>query len=70
MKTHLGATILLSLSLLGVGPVFAQGDATGASDPQAIWMALAKPAFDPAKSASVTKLELDRGSRRRSGCSG
>jgi len=38
----------------------AQTAAPAASDPQAIWNALAKPAFDPAKIATVNNLEIVR----------
>jgi hypothetical protein len=42
------------------GPNGSQTGAAQATDPQAIWNSLAKPAFDPSKSAQVTNLELDR----------
>jgi hypothetical protein len=38
----------------------AQGSAPAPSDPQAIWNALAKPAFDPAKVATVNNLVIER----------
>jgi hypothetical protein len=44
----------------GVRPVCAQTAPSGGSDPQAIWNALAHPAFDPQKVASVSNLVITR----------
>jgi hypothetical protein len=41
-------------------PATAQAATPAASDPQAIWNALAKPAFDPAKVATVNNLVIER----------
>jgi hypothetical protein len=42
------------------GKTAAAQTAAAASDPQAIWNALAKPAFDPGKVATVNNLEIVR----------
>jgi Peptidase family M1 domain len=51
-------------AILICGAVFAAGNARAqtpaAGDPQAIWNALAKPAFDPAKVATVNNLVIER----------
>jgi hypothetical protein len=50
---------LLIVASFGL-PIAAQAPATGASDAQAVWNALAKPPFDSSKIASVTNLVIER----------
>ena len=50
--------ILISACAFAEKAVFAQTAAPAANDPQAIWNALAKPAFDPTKTTTVNNLEI------------
>ena len=55
-----GALCGKAASAQGSAAAPAQAAAPGAGDPQAIWNALAKPAFDPAKVATVNNLVIER----------
>jgi hypothetical protein len=59
--SHLLLSFILFLAAVcAARPVADQTAAPAAGDPQAIWGALAKPAFDPAKIATVTHLVIVR----------
>ena len=60
MKSRMAVVLIVSLQFLCSRAATAQSSSSPGSDPQAVWTALAKPAFDPAKSAQVSKLEIDR----------
>jgi hypothetical protein len=60
MNSRLALILLVSLQIFASHTAAAQSPAASPVDPQAIWSALAKPAFDPAKTAQVSKLEITR----------